>query len=154
MNIKFISYGYKYYEAEGLAAPEHDFLFNLRDLNNPYWIPELKPFCGLDSEILDFFERDSATQERLRKISDLVKDFINDFLTNERRTLEGESGLIFAFRCTGGKHRSVYFADLVYKYMVKAFHTEPELSFAVEHIDLPRYIEAEKLAKLLGSSKQ
>lgn len=137
MKIKFLSYGYKHYEEQDLQAPKHDFLFNLKDLNNPYWVPELKELTGLDRQVIEFFEKDPASQDRLRKIINVSGDFIADFLNNKIR--QPNDSLIFAFRCTGGRHRSVYFAEMVCKFVQTDFK-DSLVEFEVEHIDLPRYI--------------
>lgn len=137
MKIKIISYGHKFYEAEGKPAPAHDFLFSLRDLVNPYWIPELKNFNGLDDQIIEFFEKDYGTQERLTKIECLIDDFITDFSSNKHRT--PDCSLTFAFKCTGGKHRSVYFAQRIFENLNSKL--EKKLEVELEHIDLPKYLE-------------
>lgn len=142
MKIKFISYGHKFYEAEGIAPPYHDFLFNLRDLKNPYWIPELKPHHGLETPIQEFFGSDENIQERLNQIIDMTMKFIKDFAENESRTHEDH--LVFAFKCTGGKHRSPYFADQSYLKIKELLAKNPELNskviLEVEHIDLHKYL--------------
>ncbi len=135
MKIKIISYGYKFYEEQGLTPPKHDFLFNLRDLNNPFWVPELKPFCGRDKLIQDFFAKDEAAQSRLSMITSLAKDFIDDFLSNPFRQEADE--IVFAFRCTGGKHRSVYFAEKLYQALEPTFRER--LNLEVDHVDLQRH---------------
>ena len=135
MKIKIISYGHKFYEAEGKAPPPHDFLFSLRDLINPYWVPELQEFNGLDKEIKEYFEKDHRTQERLKKLIALVKDFITDFTKNKHRT--EECSLTFAFKCTGGKHRSVYFAQSIFDSL--SFN-DTRVKLELEHLELPRYI--------------
>ncbi len=144
MKLRFISYGHKFYEAEGREAPKHDFLFSLRDLKNPYWVPELKEYNGLDKAIIDFFEIDNEIQDRLKNISNLILAFIRDFAKNESRLDSDE--LCFAFKCTGGKHRSVYFAEEVYKKISEALKGENQSSrsfqLEVEHVDLPKYIKA------------
>ncbi len=135
MKIKVISYGYKFYEELGLMPPKHDFLFNLRDLNNPFWVPELKPFNGKDVQIQEFFLKDTDSQIRLKQIQELAKNFVHDFMTNSSRKPDDE--LVFAFRCTGGKHRSVYFAEQVYKSLVESYATK--LALEIEHVDLKRH---------------
>ncbi len=147
MKIHFISYGQKYYEAEGISPPKHDFLFNLRDLPNPYWNEELRPFTGLEKPVIKFFGENEIAQTRLNSVKTLVLDFINDFLVNENRTDADE--LIFAFRCTGGKHRSVYFAESICKYAQDEFAAKINeginglsLDIEVNHIDVPRYAKA------------
>jgi len=137
MLIRIISYGHKFYEEQGLNPPEHDFLFSLRDLKNPFWIPELREFTGLDTQIQDFFSSQSDIQDRLNKIQALVKDFVLDFSSNQSRTDEAE--ICFAFKCTGGKHRSVYFAQAIFDYLNQELKENDKLSLLIEHIDLPRY---------------
>lgn len=142
MKIRFISYGHKFYEAEGKAPPYHDFLFNLRDLDNPYWVPELKSFNGLEKPIQDFFAKNESIQARLQEISQLSFKFIIDFTKNESRT--DEDSLVFAFKCTGGKHRSTYFAESTSKAVQELVASDAELNskldLEVEHIDLKRYV--------------
>lgn len=158
MKFRFISYGYKYYEGLGEAAPAHDFLFNLRDLDNPFWIEELRPLHGLDEKIIEFFSKSEEIQRRVLKIEDLVKDFIFDALKNSARP--DSEVITFAFRCTGGKHRSVYFAQHIFLNIQKYFQDllgdenlgievrklchEKKLDFEVEHVDLPRYMGIDK----------
>ncbi len=135
MKIKIISYGYKFYEELGLMPPKHDFLFNLRDLNNPYWVPELKPFNGQDTKIKEFFLRDVAAQQRLVLIKQLADAFVKDFFANPGRKQDDE--VIFAFRCTGGKHRSVYFAEETASSLKAVYQSQAEV--LVEHVDLAKH---------------
>jgi UPF0042 nucleotide-binding protein len=137
MLIRIISYGHKFYEEQGLNPPEHDFLFSLRDLKNPFWIPELREFTGLDIQIQDFFSAQNDIQDRLEKIKTLVKDFVKDFSSNQSRNDDSE--LCFAFKCTGGKHRSVYFAQAIFDYLNQELNQSEKLSLVIEHVDLPRY---------------
>lgn len=139
MKIRFISYGHKFYEAEGKAPPYHDFLFNLRDLANPFWIPELKGFHGLEAPIQEFFAKEESIQTRLTEINQLTLNFIKDFVANESRS--GDDSLTFAFKCTGGKHRSTYFAQACFDAMKNAL-ADTDLDFEVEHVDLNKYLEA------------
>ncbi len=135
MKIKVISYGYKFYEELGLMPPKHDFLFNLRDLNNPFWVPELKPFNGKDTQIQEFFLKDADSQKRLKQIQELANNFVHDFMMNPNRLHDDE--MVFAFRCTGGKHRSVYFAEQVFIALAEVYADKLELE--LEHVDLARH---------------
>lgn len=141
MKIKFISYGHKYYEEIGESHPPFDFLFNLRDMANPFWVPELKELNGTDSSIRFFFEKDQRAQERLKKIIGLSKDFIEDFVSNKHR--DDSASLTIAFKCTGGKHRSVYFAQAVYDAINNQKHIfDRAIEVEIDHVDLPRYLGA------------
>jgi UPF0042 nucleotide-binding protein len=136
MKIKIISYGHKFYEELNEVPPYHDFLFSLRDFINPYWVPELKEMTGLDQQIHDFFEKDERTIKRLDKIEDLIKDFIDNFLENAHRSDRDQ--LVFAFKCTGGKHRSVYFAHKIFERLKN--HYKESLNYELDHVDLVKYI--------------
>lgn len=136
MKIKIISYGHKFYEEAGEEPPYHDFLFSLRDFINPYWVPELKEKTGLDDHIHEFFEKDERTFQRLDKIEDLLKDFIDNFLDNSHRS--DRDKLVFAFKCTGGKHRSVYFAQKTFERLKN--HYQDKLSYELDHVDLIKYV--------------
>lgn len=137
MKIKIISYGHKFYEEEGKMPPYHDFLFSLRDFINPFWVPELKEKTGLDEQIHEFFEKDERTFQRLDKIEDLLIDFIDNFLDNSHRA--DRDKLVFAFKCTGGKHRSVYFAEKTFLRLKD--HYKDRLSYELDHVDLTKYIK-------------
>ena len=146
MLIKLISYGHRYYEEVGEQPPYHDFLFSVRDLKNPYWVPELKEFNGLDQEIIEYFVRDDHTQKRLEDINEMIFAFIKDFAATQNRKPEDKQ--VYAFKCTGGKHRSVYFAEQIFtrlKKLIAENDLSEKLNIEVEHVDLPRYLD--KVAK-------
>ncbi len=82
-----------------------DFVFDARCLPNPYWIPELRPRTGLDSEVRAWLE----THERVERFYSDVLDFVRRWMpamSEDQRSL-----LTIAIGCTGGQHRSVYLVD-------------------------------------------
>lgn len=144
MQIKFISYGQKFYEAEGKEPPKHDNLFNLRDIDNPFWDEKLKPHIGLEKPIIEFFESKENVQNLLKLICNTTDILINGFINNKSR--QEDDSLTFAFRCTGGKHRSVYFAQSVYDYIrtkyadiIEKDKLKHTLEFSIDHLELYRY---------------
>ncbi len=108
MMVSCMSFGFKY------GAPgEADLVFDVRCLPNPFYLPELKHKTGLDKEVQDYvmsFEQ-SVTLEK--KLLDLIEFLIPHYVT------EGKSRLVIAFGCTGGKHRSVTFAEKTAEYLKK-----------------------------------
>ncbi len=107
MLIKVMSFGFKY------GAPnEADLLFDVRCLPNPFYIPELKQHTGKDKEVSDYVMSFEQSQGLLLKLKDLI-----DYLIPLYRS-EGKSQLVIAFGCTGGKHRSVTFAEKMYEYIL------------------------------------
>ncbi|SDN36817.1 RNase adapter RapZ [Acetanaerobacterium elongatum] len=106
MLVNCMSFGFKY----GLPS-EADLVFDVRCLPNPFYYDELKPKSGLDKEVHDFVLSFEESRTFLSKIKDLI-DFTLPLYTNE-----GKSQLVVAIGCTGGKHRSVTFAQELSKYL-------------------------------------
>ena len=102
MIIKVMSFGFKY----GVST-EADLVFDVRCVPNPYYMPELKKHTGCESCVRDYVMSFSQSQELLQKITDLLEFLLPLYIA------EGKSQLVVAFGCTGGKHRSVTFAELV-----------------------------------------
>ncbi len=102
MLVKVMSFGYKY----GIST-ESDVVFDVRCLPNPFYIPELKHHTGCEICVRDYVMQFEQSQQLLTKITDLMEFLLPLYIA------EGKSQLVIAFGCTGGKHRSVTFAELV-----------------------------------------
>ena len=100
--VKVMSFGYKY----GVSA-ESDLVFDVRCLPNPFYIPELKMHTGTEAPVRDYVMQFPQSQTLLNKINDLLEFLLPLYIS------EGKSQLVISFGCTGGKHRSVTFAELV-----------------------------------------
>ena len=108
LNIQVASFGYKYG-----SVNDANLVFDVRPFENPYYIPELRKLTGLDKPVFDFVMSDPTAKEFAQKIIDLLDFSIPLYIS------EGKSQLIIAFGCTGGKHRSVTFAELIYKHLLE-----------------------------------
>lgn len=108
MIIKIMSFGYKY----GVST-ESDLVFDVRCLPNPYYITELRAMTGCDSNVRDYVMSFEQSRILLSKIEDML-DFLIPLYVQE-----GKSQLVICFGCTGGKHRSITFAELVSDYLIK-----------------------------------
>ena len=100
LSLVFQSFGFKY----GTPAST-DFTFDLRCLPNPHWEPELRPFTGRDAEIERFLEDQPDAVEMYGNIRDFVARWLPLFEAENRAYLTVSLG------CTGGRHRSVWFAE-------------------------------------------
>lgn len=104
LKISCMSFGFKY----GIPT-DADLVFDVRCLPNPFYIPELKYHTGLEKDVCDFVMKFEHSKILLKKINDLVQYSVP--LYRE----EGKSQLIIAIGCTGGRHRSVCFAEQIKK---------------------------------------
>ena len=108
MMITCTSFGFKH----GVPA-DADIMFDVRFLKNPFYVPELKFLTGLDECVRDFVMGDPRASALLEKLTDML-DFLVPCYVDE-----GKSNLTIAFGCTGGKHRSVTFAELIREHLAK-----------------------------------
>jgi UPF0042 nucleotide-binding protein len=82
-----------------------DLMFDMRFLRNPHWIPELKAKTGLDPDVAAYVAGDPIYPDAKQRIEELI------LLLLPRYQAEGKSYVTIAIGCTGGKHRSVHFAE-------------------------------------------
>jgi UPF0042 nucleotide-binding protein len=95
-----ISFGFKY----GIPE-ESNLLFDVRFLPNPHFIPELKPLDGRDEKIQKFLFSYTIVQNYWEKLKNFIHFSLKNFYD------EGRFSITIAIGCTGGKHRSVTFAE-------------------------------------------
>lgn len=106
LTIKVMSFGFKY----GVST-ESDLIFDVRCLPNPFYIENLRNHTGCDQCVQDYVMSFEQSQKLFEKLKDLI-DFLLPLYISE-----GKSQLVIAFGCTGGKHRSITFAELMSKYL-------------------------------------
>ena len=111
MLINVMSFGFKYD-----VPPEVDLVFDVRCLPNPFYVDSLRPKTGLDEEVRQYVMQASESGELLDKLRDLVSFLIPLYQK------EGKSQLMIGMGCTGGKHRSVTFAELMYQFLSEQNH--------------------------------
>ncbi len=110
--LNIMSFGYKH----GMPI-DADLVFDVRFLQNPYYIEELRPKTGLDSEVSDYVLKWPETQVLIEKLSDLLIYMIPQYQR------EGKRQLVIAFGCTGGQHRSVTLTEYFAKLFQKEYQT-------------------------------
>lgn len=99
MNVTILSFGHKY------GMPEADVVFDARCLENPYWVPELRPLSGLDAPVYEFVFAHPESRELLERAAAFLRCQLR---LSERH---GAAELTVAVGCTGGRHRSVAVAE-------------------------------------------
>lgn len=118
--VNVMSFGYKY----GLPL-EADLVFDVRFMENPFYVPELREHNGLSREVKEFVLGQPVTQRFL--------EFADSFFTFAVPAYqsEGKTRLTVAIGCTGGFHRSVAIAEALAEGMrrgnrgpVNVFHRE------------------------------
>ena len=106
MKVAILSFSYKRGLPEDKTGNGGGFVFDCRAMPNPYWEESLRGYTGRDKPVVDFFARFPGKVERfLDAAESLARQSIEEYMRDGREHLQ------IAFGCTGGQHRSVYFAE-------------------------------------------
>ena len=118
--ITFESFGFKNGVPDGA-----DMVLDVRVLDNPFYVAELKDLTGNDAPVRDFVLNSKLTKRYLKKTVDLLDLMFKSYDNEEKRHLT------ICVGCTGGQHRSVTIANYLYehykeKYLCYIAHREQE----------------------------
>jgi len=116
MMVHIQSFGYRY----GIPL-ESDLVLDLRFLPNPYFVPELKTFSGLDPSV----RRYVLESEDCRQFMERTRELLRFLLPRYRK--EGKSYLTISLGCTGGRHRSVAVTEELREFF-KELHITPRVT--------------------------
>jgi len=100
LTLVFESFAFKF----GVPL-DADYVFDVRVLPNPHYVRELRPLTGRDAPVADFLRAQPDVDEMLAQIEAFLARWLPAFEDDQR------SYLTVAIGCTGGQHRSVYFAE-------------------------------------------
>jgi aminoglycoside/choline kinase family phosphotransferase len=130
LHVHVSSFSYR----DGLPADDSGhgggFVFDCRSLSNPGRLPELSVRTGTDPAVAGYLEALPETDKFWRSVTALVDAHIANF--RERNF----SDFSVAFGCTGGQHRSVYFAERLGRHVRERF---PEVAMSVHHLSQARW---------------
>lgn len=121
--INILSFGFKY----GIPM-DSDLVFDVRFLPNPYYVEELRPKTGNDRVVNDYVMNSPVSKEFEEKLVDMIKFLIPNYVA------EGKNQLVISIGCTGGKHRSVTIANMLYNELKK----NDDYGIKLTHRDIER----------------
>lgn len=120
MHIHCMSFGFKY----GIPV-DADLMFDMRCLPNPFYVDELKEHTGLEDPVREYVMKWDVSRIMQTKLFDLM-DFLVPLYEKE-----GKTQLVVAVGCSGGRHRSVVFAQLLHQHLL-----EKQYLSSVNHRDI------------------
>ena len=121
--ISVLSFGFKY----GIPS-DADLVFDVRFLPNPYYVDELRPLTGMDEGVYQYVMDNDVARQFADKLEDMVKFLIPHYIR------EGKTSLVIAIGCTGGKHRSMTLARVLYSRLTEI----KEYGLRLEHRDIEK----------------
>jgi RNase adaptor protein for sRNA GlmZ degradation len=107
------------------------FVFDSRSVPNPGREERFKALTGKDAPVIEYLNQQEETHQFLAHAASLVDASISNYRHR------GFKNLMISFGCTGGQHRSVYFAEQLAK------HLSEKNGVRV----IVRHLELEKLGK-------
>ena len=102
------------------------FVFDARSIPNPGREERFKALTGKDAPVIDYLNQQESVHQFLASVMSLVDASLR---TYQRR---GFTSLTVSFGCTGGQHRSVYFAEQ----LMKRLSGRNGVEVVVRHLEL------------------
>jgi UPF0042 nucleotide-binding protein len=119
MVVNVVSFGFKH------GTPrDADMVLDVRFLDNPHWVDELRPLTGLDQAVADYVFSGPLAKEFMERLCALLDIMVPAFIE------DGKRYLTIAIGCTGGRHRSVALAERLAEYLMRF-----DVRVQIEHRD-------------------
>jgi UPF0042 nucleotide-binding protein len=122
MTVHLQSFGYRF----GLPL-ESDLVMDVRFLPNPFFVPELKEFTGLEPRVRAYVLEKEESRLFLAKFREMMEFLLPGYQR------EGKSYLTISVGCTGGKHRSVVITE-----ELREFFSNKRVTLKVTHRDMEK----------------
>jgi len=102
-------------------------VFDCRSLPNPGRIAELRDYTGLQEPVIDYLSKQDEVNEFLKNSINIIEQSIDNYRKRKFTNLQ------INFGCTGGRHRSVYSASKIAKYVKNKY---PDVTVIVSHLEI------------------
>ena len=102
------------------------FTFDCRGIPNPGREERFKDLTGKDAPVIEYLTQQESSHQFFANVISLVGASLDAYQNR------GFKNLMVSFGCTGGQHRSVYFAEQ----LAKHFRGKPGLEVVVRHLAL------------------
>jgi UPF0042 nucleotide-binding protein len=104
--VEVQSFGFRY----GIPM-ESSIVMDVRFIPNPHFVPELKPYSGLDDRVHGYIMNLPETGAFLERFL----PFLDMLVPSYQR--EGKAYLTISIGCTGGRHRSVALTEVIARHL-------------------------------------
>jgi RNase adaptor protein for sRNA GlmZ degradation len=128
MNLKVSSFSYKKGPLVDSSGHGGGFVFDCRCLPNPGREERFRAQTGYDREVIEYLEALPEVEVFFGSVLAICQQAIGNYL---QRSFDS---LSIAFGCTGGQHRSVYFANR----LARELHQKYQIHIDLGHRELKR----------------
>ena len=120
------------------------FVFDARSIPNPGRQEQYKHLTGVDAPVIDYLNQQESVHQFLASVMSLVDASVSEY---QRR---GFKHLMVSFGCTGGQHRSVYFAEQ----LAKRLRGRNGLEVSVRHLAQEKWALEKPAVKSMAAEKK
>lgn len=131
LTVRIGSFSYRRGYPEENPVHGGGFVFDCRAIHNPGRFEEYRALCGCDAPVIEFLESQEMVASFWQGVTLMVDQAVATYI---RRGFES---LSVAFGCTGGQHRSVYFAERLAAHLRSTF---PAVNVVLEHRERERWV--------------
>lgn len=130
LKVTVYSFSYK----NGSYPPDYSgngggHVFDCRSLPNPGREPQFKYMNGKDQQVADYLLAYDSVKQFIEDTRSIISQSVDNYI--ER----GFSNLSVSFGCTGGQHRSVFFAQATFDWLKEKYpNIDLEVNHLVQHI--------------------
>lgn len=118
--VTLMSFGFKH------GTPNDvNIIMDVRFLQNPHWVEDLKPLSGLDKGVGDYIRQDPKFDAFIENFTNILKPLL------AHHTDKNQNDITIAIGCTGGRHRSVFTVETLSEWIKNRGYESH-----VEHRDL------------------
>ena len=121
LTVRIHSFSYRETIPRDESGNGGGFVFDCRCLPNPGRYEEYKTRTGKDKEVIDYLNDKQEINDFFELTKSIIDIAVKNYLDRQFQHLTVSYG------CTGGQHRSVYFAERLQKYLDKNYSVKTEL---------------------------
>lgn len=126
LTVTINSFSYRKGYPDDFSGNGGGFVFDCRALPNPGREERFKTMTGRDWPVIEFMNEKPQTHVFFNHCKAVVEQSVNNYTERHFRNL------MVSFGCTGGQHRSVFFAQSLYEWLKK---DHPEICIKLHHIE-------------------
>jgi aminoglycoside/choline kinase family phosphotransferase len=131
LTVRVFSFSYRRGIPKDETGHGGGFVFDARSVPNPGREERFKALTGKDAPVIEYLNQQESAHQFLGSVMSLVDASVKTYQNR------GFTSLTVSFGCTGGQHRSVYFAEQLAKHLHKTNGVQVHV----------RHLELEKLGK-------
>jgi Predicted P-loop-containing kinase len=125
LTITVNSFSYRKGYPDDFSGNGGGFVFDCRALPNPGREERFKSMTGRDIEVITYLKEKSEVIAFLTYCENIISQSVNNYIKRDFKNL------MISFGCTGGQHRSVFFAQTIFDWLKIKY---PQINLQLHHI--------------------